>query len=138
MKKTSTKIPEKLKDLVKDAIKRHAWNIGVSHYTGDIHWMQEDVEGDGIIAAEITVNRRYLKFTLKIYPDTVKKWHEQGDQYVEEVIAHEIAHLATHHFYDVATARYCDDGEMKDAWETCTQVIGQLSYRLNNMNQKTK
>lgn len=126
------KVPKKLKALVIDAIKRHSWNIGVSNYTGDILYMEEDVTQDsGTVNAECVVDRRYLHATFKLYPVFIKNWQHDGDPYVENTIAHEVAHIATAHLYQVAVATYRDEGEMKDAWETLTQVVGQLSKKLD-------
>jgi hypothetical protein len=126
-------IPKKLKKLVINSVRRHAWNIGVSHYTGDILWMEEDKRnetGDSIIA-ECIVDRRYLKATIRLYPRIIRDWKIDGDQYVENAIAHEVAHIATQHAYDIATATYKDEGETKDAWETLTEVVARLSIKLD-------
>lgn len=42
MTKKKEKIPQKLKELVIDAIKRHSWNIGVSQYTGEVLYWSVD------------------------------------------------------------------------------------------------
>lgn len=100
-------VPRALKNLVIDSIKRHAWNIGVSQYRGEILWMEKDnneTDRGGTIHAEVTVDRRYLTATFKIYPIVIENWKKEGPQAVERIIAHEVAHLATQHFYDVATA----------------------------------
>lgn len=125
-------VPKKMKALVIAAIKRHAWNIGVSHYTGDILYMEEDCKkGEYFTLASADVDRRYLRATFKIYPELIKRWEREGDQYVEDAIAHEVAHIATQHLYDVAVATYRDEGEMKDAWETLTEVVSRLSIKLD-------
>lgn len=135
----SLKVPKRLKRLVIDSCKRHAWNIGVSHYAIDILWMAEDVKvGDSTLHGEMQADRRYLKGTLKIYPNAIQAWRNDGDPAIERLVSHEIAHLATEHFKDVAYARFCDDGELKDAWETVTEVISQLSVKLNEYRIKEK
>jgi hypothetical protein len=92
------KVPEKLKALVIDSVRRHAWNIGVSHYTGDILYMDEDKGGerDGYVYADMTTDRRYLKATLKIYPKCIKEWEERGDDFIESIIAHEGLQVVNH------------------------------------------
>ena len=129
-------IPPKLKALVLDSVKRHAWNIGVSHYIGDILWMEEDKTGEGDrdtykVHASIDIDRRYLRATLKLHPIFIENWKSDGNEYVENTIAHEIAHIATQHCYDIATATYRNEGEMKDAWEMLTEMIGRLSSKLD-------
>lgn len=133
-------IPKKLKALVVDSCKRHAWNIGVSHYKGTILYMEKDKEDDERASAntyaEAFVDRRYLRVTFKIYPIALKEWKKDGGKSLEQTIAHEVAHCATQHFYDVASARYCDHGEMKDAWEAATEVIANLSVQLDEYRRK--
>lgn len=133
------KVPKKLKRLVIDAAKRHAWNIGVSHFDGDVLWMAEDEKYEGNHKhAEIDVDRRYLKATFKIFPVAIKFWKSDGDEYMEHTIAHEVAHIATQHLYELAIATYRDEGEMKDAWETLTEVIGKLSVNLDKYRNPKK
>lgn len=133
------KVPDKLKALVLDSVKRHAWNIGVSHYVGDILWMEEDKKHDDTYThAEMDVDRRYLRATLKLFPIFIELWKTDGNQYVENTIAHEVAHCATAHLYHVATARYCDDGEMQDAWETLTETLSRVSVKLDAERRPTK
>lgn len=133
-------IPQKLKDLVIDAMRRHAWNMGVSEYKGDILYMEEEKEDDdngGVTLAEMNVDRRYLKCTLKIYPVFLKDWKEKGDKFVEQIIAHEVAHIATAHLKDCAYYRHVEQSEIKDAWEALTERIGRLSVKIDEF-EKTK
>lgn len=133
-------VPQALRKIVSKAVGDYRWELGMQIWKVDISYVHEDkqvAEGDDV-AASIWVNRRYLEATISIYPNTIKRftskiWEEKD---VREVIAHEISHIATQHFFDVATARYCDDGEMKDAWETCTSVIGKLVYQLDRERSK--
>lgn len=134
------KIPQKLKKLVLEALRRHAWNIGVSHFRGDILWMQEDKKNEEgeLISAEMRVDRRYLNATLKIYPIAIKDWQERGDEHMESVVAHEVAHIATEHLRQMAISTYKDSGELEDAWETLTEVVGRLSTQIDNLLRKKK
>lgn len=104
------------------------WQLDVSYAHED---KASDDPGDDI-AATIELNRRYLEGVVTIYPNLVKRWinKKYDENRIREVIAHEVSHIATQHFFDVATARYCDDGEMKDAWEACTTIIGRLVHKL--------
>lgn len=141
-KKKSNTIPLKLKKLIKDAAKRHAWNIGVSHYECSIWYMKEDIDprdgNRGHVVAEALVDRRYLTLAIRIYPCAIEHWKKDGDEYMEDVVAHEVAHAATEHFKDMAYATFKDDGELKDAWETCTQVIARLSVNLDKYKRGKK
>lgn len=129
-------IPQKLKSLVRDAIKRHARNIGVSEYLVSINWMFEDKKkeiDDLTTLAEIHVNRRYLKATISIYPSVIDEWKKHGNDSIEQTIAHEISHIATQHMYHMATTIYKDDGEMCDAWETLTERISRMSFNMEKL-----
>lgn len=132
------KIDKKLREFVVDQCQKSAWNIGVSHYEIDIFYMKDDEKGStgGLLHGEMDTDRRYLKGTLKLYPVVIKMWEDGKKKQVKEVIHHEIAHLATQHLFDVATATYRDEGEMKDAWETLTTVIGRMSLLLDEYKQK--
>lgn len=141
MKKKTQRIDPKLKAFVRECFKKYAWNIGVSHYQGDIHYMAEPDTDDGhrgVTLATMTTDRRYLRATLRIFPLLVKKWKEGEKDYVSAVIAHEVGHLATQHLYDVAVATYRDDGEMKDAWETLTEVVGRMAHKIAELEEKRK
>lgn len=132
-------IPKKLKKTVIDAVQRHSWNMGVSNFVGDILYMSEDkekTENLSDVHAEITVDRRYLRATFKIYPIVVKTWKKEGSQYLEEVIAHEVAHITTQHVIDLLTSCYKDEGETNDAWESLTQVVARLSLRIDKLQKK--
>lgn len=126
------KIPKKLKALVIDSVRRHAWNIGVSHYLGDILYMEKDLKkGNDYVLADCTPDRRYLRATFRIYPHFLEHYKSEGAKFVEQTIAHEVAHIATAHFHDCAIAIYIEEEEMKDAWETLTETVGRLSVKLD-------
>lgn len=123
-------VSKKLKKLVREYSQIHAWNMGVSNYLLDVFYMEEDKpKDDGYEPpfAEMTVDRRYLKATMKIYPICEREWKERGNKFLEEVVAHEMAHILTFHLYWLATVPYKDEGEMKDAWESLTESISRLS-----------
>lgn len=136
-------VPDELRRIVSKAVSDYRWELGMQIWKVGISYGHEDSKSDNpesIVAASISVNRRYLEATITIYPSFVnyfkdKKWDEKE---VRETIAHEISHIATQHFFDVATSRYCDDGEMRDAWETCTTIIGKLVYQLDKERNKKK
>ena len=132
MKKKS-KIPQEYKRFVIDCCRKAAWNIGVSHFKIDIHYMDEPNES---VRGEMSTNRRYLQGIMKLYPMVLKLWNDGEKEQVKETIYHEVAHFATQHFYDVATARYCDEGEMEDAWEACTEVISRMALLVDKFKNE--
>ncbi len=106
--------------------------MGVSNYTGDILYMEEDKPAaDGDTLASIFVDRQYLKATIKIYPVLIKKWKETGDEIIEDTIAHETAHILTDQMNNLILAPYKNEGEAKDAWESLTQSIANISIKLD-------
>lgn len=125
-------IPPKLKNLVRDAMRRHAWNIGVSHYNGDIIYADDDKKSDdgGFVNGEMHVDRRYLHATLYIFPEAIRNWQQDGDDFIEHLVAHEAAHIATQHMMDLVISCYKDQGETKDAWESLTEMIGRMSIKI--------
>ena len=137
-KRQVKKVPQKYKDFVKDCAQKAAWSIGVSHYRIDIHYMDEakDSDGETNTRGEMETDKRYLQGTMRLYPKVLAQWEKGEINQVKEVVYHEIAHLATQHFYDVATSIYKDEGETKDAWETCTEVIGRLALKIDELENK--
>jgi len=137
-------VPQKYKDFVKDCAQKAAWLIGVSHYEIDIHYMSEKSEDDCCTRTKrgmMTTDRRYLRGTLRLYPCVLKDWESGNKKEVKDVVFHEISHLVTQHLYDVGVATYRDDGEMRDAWETLTEVVSRLALRIDdneNNNGKKK
>jgi hypothetical protein len=57
----------------------------------------------------------------------MRAWKDKDFETIKTIIHHEVAHLATQHLFDIATAVYKDEGETRDAWETLTTVVGRLS-----------
>lgn len=132
--KKASKIDSRLKEFAIDKFRQYAWHIGVSHYHADILWVDEDkrLQGDDILA-EIIVDRRYLKAIISIYPVLVRKWKRGEKEEVAHALAHEISHIATQHLFDCATSTYVEEEEMKDAWETLTEMIGRMAVKIDDL-----
>jgi len=127
-------IDPKFKSFVRERVQRYRKLLDTPNYFIAIHYMDEEKELDDprdIVRADINVHRRYLRARLHIYPNMQRLWEKGERDEITSVIAHEIAHLATQHMFDVAVACYKDEGETKDAWETCTEIIGRLIHRLD-------
>lgn len=86
--------------------------------------------GEGKVAAEIKVNRRYLTGLIYIYPRAIDLWKTDGDYFIESTIAHEMAHCLTEHLKDLVYATFKDEGEVKDVWEALTQRIARISLAI--------
>ena len=127
-------IPKQFKKAVKDLMRKHCWNMGVSNYLGDILYMESDRSDNtnSDVHAEMTVDRRYLSATLKVYPIAIRKFKQDGMEYLDHLIAHEVAHIVTQHVMDLLVSCYKDEGETKDAWESLTETIGRMSSKIKH------
>ncbi len=128
------KINPNFKKFVRECCKKAAWNIGVSHYHIDIHYMHKPKEGcreGGVVAAEMNTNRRYLKGHLYIYPYVMEKWEDGDKDSVKHAVFHEVSHLATQHVMDLMLSCYKDEGETKDAWESLTETIARMALQID-------
>ena len=129
------KVPEKIKKAIRDKIYKYQKLLNALDYRGDIRYIKKD-EGDkdedgnviGHVLAKAIVDHRYLIADFEIFPRFVKKIKEKqiSPESIDEIIAHEVAHIATQKLYYMATSIYKDEGETKDAWESLTTVIGRL------------
>lgn len=136
-------INPKLKKLVLDALRRHAWNMGCSFYEGDILYMNEPDHRGQDTMASMGVDPCYLKAILRIFPSAVQEWEKrekekkgEGDKYMELVVAHEVAHIVTEPLYLKAVSVYKNEGETEDAREALTETIGRLSVALEKQLRK--
>lgn len=131
------KADPKLKKFVSDCTDRYTKILGVSNYRIDFRYHKEERKGDepNVAAADIMVNRRYLRATINVYPYVAELWKSKHTLEVEEIICHEVCHLVTEHFKDVALASYRDEGEFKDAWETCTEMVAHLAGRIKALTK---
>lgn len=128
-----TKVPEKIKKFVIEHLQNYCWHIGFSHYRSNILYMEKDEKHkDGaILFATADVDKRYLRAVFKIFPPFIEKYDEGELELCKEILAHECAHIATQHMCDLVYAVSKDEGEIKDAWESLTEVVGRMAYNLN-------
>ena len=128
------------KKLVKSAITDYTETLGFKHYAVDVRWFDQDDTGErgGSLLAACTTDHRYLTATVKIYPCFEKRWISDGKHlyFIRETISHEIAHIATHSLWYIATSIYKDEGESVDAWESLTTVVGRLLYDIDKLKNK--
>lgn len=134
-------IPDKFRQLVSSGVSRYMNVLGMNHYRSKVFYRKNDKDdhrdhccGEGRVAAEATVDMRYLTVHVKIYPWLIEDWKKgiMDDTDITEIIAHEVAHTATNHMYRLATSIYKDEGETKDAWESLTTIIGRLVHEIDH------
>lgn len=139
-------IPTRFKSLVDSDISRYMNILGMNHYRQRVMYRKNDQGGRSQgdmgtlkVAAEATVNKRYLTVDVKIYPWVIEEWKKKNmnDNDIHDVISHEIAHVATDHMYRLALASFKDEGETNDAWESLTTIVGRLIREVDTL-RKTK
>lgn len=129
-------IPKEFKKIIEEALNRYRFLLGMLNYKGDIFYHAEDKEpnenGDKV-AMEIHVDHRYLIANLNVFPWIVEDWKNKkmDDDDVERIVAHEVAHIATHTLHWLSICVFKDESETKDAWESLTTVMGRLLYNLD-------
>lgn len=133
--KKERKIPKEMRKFVLENARECADIIGVTNFTVDIFYMADPKQSDTDLQThgEINVDRRYLKASIKLYPHVEENWRKGEKEKVKDVIFHEVSHILTQHFYDVATSIYKDEGETKDAWEMLTEAVSKLALRIDGL-----
>lgn len=133
-------VDKKLKKFVRDYMFNYRWVLGLQAYDGEIHYMDEpdpdDANTPGVTRASMTTDRRYLRSTVKIFPEFIKTYKSGDIDECKRILAHEMAHVATQHMMDLCTSCYKDEGETKDAWESLTEKIGRLAHELYEYKKK--
>jgi hypothetical protein len=133
--------PEALRTLISQDVYRYLNVLGLKQYKPKVLYMMEEREvnhddpghSHGVVAASAEVDKRYLTVHVRVFPWLVDGWVAKrvSDEEVSEIIAHEISHVATDHMYTLATSVYKDHGEMGDAWESLTTIIGRLVFEVD-------
>lgn len=139
-------IPKELRKIVADSIFRYLNALGVNQYRSRIFYMKKDDEpgyANGETSnklASAQVDRRYLTLNVNIYPVLINGWIEKkfDNEDVSQFMAHEVSHIVTQHMYTMATAPYKDEGEMKDAWESLTTIVGRLLHEVEYHRRNKK
>ena len=146
VQKALSHVPDKLRKMIAEDVQRYLMVLGMNHYRSKVFYMKKDIEHEGHsceegrVAAAANVDMRYLSANIRIYPYMVDSWKEKNmdDEDVHEIIAHEVAHIATHHMFRLATSVYKDEGETKDAWESLTTVVGRLAHEVDKRRRGFK
>lgn len=141
-------IPDRFRKMVSSCVQSYIGVLGMNHYRAKIFYRKHDKDqeehncscGEGRVAAEATVDMRYLTVHVKVYPWVIEDWKRgyMDDKDITDIIAHEVAHTATNHLYRLATSIYKDEGEMKDAWESLTTIIGRLVHEVDYHRKNKK
>lgn len=113
--------------------------MDIHHFRIGIIWEKEDKTNDeGNYEAHIDINRNYHEAQIHIYPLVEGRWKTHGDDWLNSLIAHEMAHILTNQLHYLCTAVYKNEGEVFDAKEQLTERIARLSCKYDDMVQKKK
>lgn len=135
---------EAFKVIVRDQVVAALQALGMCMYTFEVSYKKEDLHDSDrgrVTWADIRVDRRYLRANVNVYPVLIREWETKmiDEERLREILTHEVAHISTQHLYDVGRARYCDDGEMMDAWEALTSMVAELIvFKVNTQRKKAK
>ncbi len=120
----------------------HAYErvLQVRDYRGTISYSHENEKSKEGFETHATacVDDRYLTVDYTIFPIVYDQWKAKKYFKVKRTLAHEVAHIATHKLYRMATSIYKDEGETVDAWESLTQRVGRLMYDLFELENNKK
>ena len=122
-------VNKNFKKFVKEWIYTYSKLIDSPWHMGDINYMTEDKTQNGdITLAEIDIDSFYLVANYSIYPELEKLW-KRNVNLAKEKIAHEVAHIITHKLHELSICAYKSEEEVREAWESTTEIIGRLINR---------
>lgn len=138
-KKSKPYVPKELEVLINNAVIRYLDVLGFKNYNVHIYFSKvaapNNVEqrSAGDAAATMSVDLRYMRANLKVFPYIIDGWKNKkvSSQEIEEIIAHEVSHIATNHLFTIAVATYKEEGETHDAWEGLTTIVGRLVHEVD-------
>src|SRR3990167_11415714 len=129
-------VNKKFKKFVKEWIYTYSKLIDSPWHMGDIRYMFEDKTKDNaIILAEINIDSFYLIADYSIYPELEKIW-KKDPKIAKEKLAHEVAHIITHKLHELTICSYKSEEEVREAWESTTEIIGRLINRYEELKRK--
>jgi len=142
-------IPKKLRELISEDVNKFSKIAGLTKFKVRILYPDKDNKDNvkiddpdrgerSIVAASTQINLPYLTVDLRIYPFLVEQW-ENGyfvDDDVNDIIAHEISHIATHRLYQLATASFRTEEELHNSWEELTTLLGRMLNTIDNLDKR--
>ena len=126
-------VPDELQKLIHFSVERYLNILGMNNYKPRIMFEKDGCNANNdpsadIVAAIANVDNRYLTITIKVFSYVVDLWKkgDMDDDDIKDIIAHEVAHVATNNLYDKAVSLYRNEEDVKDAWESLTTTVGRL------------
>lgn len=136
--------PKKFRKLVMESAQEYRWILHREDMSFKTSWAHEDKKRSNdetlMLAAEIDVDVRYLSAHMTVYPFVWKDWMSgtKTDEDIKKIVAHEIAHMTTQKVVNLLHEPFCSKEEAIDAWESLTETVGQLLYRLDSRKKKPR
>lgn|SRR3990167_9155023 len=129
-------VNKKFKKFVKECIYTYSKLIDSAWHMGDIRYINQDKTKDGdTVLAEIYIDSFYLVANYSIYPELEKLWKKDPIE-AKEKLAHEVAHIITHKLHELSICSYKSEEEVREAWESTTEIIGRLINRYEELKRK--
>ena len=131
-------IPVELRKMVADDVKRFSEILGTNQFEIRIFYSKDTIEDHetfqgSVIGATTCVDVRYLTADIKVYPYLVEQWKKGNmtNNDVHDIIAHEVAHIATSNLRRLALSVFKGEDEVRDAWESLTTTVGRLINKID-------
>lgn len=123
------------KKIVSEGIAEYSKILGLECYQIKVFYENKDKDcKEGKVNAEISVDHRYLNASMWVYPCLIDEWikNKKTTEEIKDIIAHEVAHLATHKLHWLAECAFKGEEETTDAWEALTTIVGRLLYKVGD------
>lgn len=121
--------PVRFKKLFLEMIPKYKENIGAGSLSVDVNYMDGNDPCRPNTAMQIHIDLDYLRATITVYPNALDTWRRNGDEEFREMIAHEIAHVATQPMRDLISQPFKSPEEVRIAWEALTTLVGRYIYQ---------
>ena len=129
------KVNPKFKKFVKEWIHNYSKCIDNAWHMGDINYFEEDSGKDGdFVLAEVRIDSFYLNANYNIYPALERRW-KRDPELAKEALAHEVAHIVTHKLHELSICAYRSEDEVKEAWESTTEIVGRLINKYEKLKK---
>ena len=122
--------PKQFRDLVHAALKNYSSVLGLNQWEGTVIFAFKDCADEPDTRADMNVDIRYRRATMRIYPKLYHDWELNGDDEIADVVAHEVCHILTQPLANLASNAWKTKQEFHDEWEALTELISRLALRL--------
>jgi hypothetical protein len=103
-------------------------NLSIYFQTHEVDHPRSGKEGE--IAFDIQYNKAYKSAYINIFPLASKLFAEEQLVTLSSAVTHEIAHIITSPFADIAMNRYISKRELTESCEELTESVAQIGRQL--------